>query len=63
MKPYNDKTPDDTSDRVVGEERGNGWGVYDFLPLTDLPYNAKNNTQYLKDNITIVRVVSVVITQ
>ena len=32
--PYNDKTPDDTSDRVVGEERGNGWGfMISYLSL------------------------------
>ena len=59
---YNDKTPDDTSGRVVDKERGGGWGFH-FLPLTDLEYNTKNKTQYLKDDIMIVRVVSVVITQ
>ena len=32
--PYNDKIPDDTSDRVVGEERGNGWGfMISYLSL------------------------------
>ena len=60
--PYNDKTPDDISGRVVDKERDDGWGFH-FLPLTDLEYNTKNKTQYLKDDIMIVRVVSVVITQ
>ena len=57
---YNDKTSDDTAGRVVGEERGIGWGFDDY---TDLEFNAKKKTQYLKDDIIIVRVVSVVITQ
>ena len=62
--PYNDKTPDDTAGRVVDNERGgNGWGVPKFIAYTDLEYNAKKKTQYLKDGIIIVRVVSVVITQ
>ena len=61
--PYNDDTPEVTADRVVGKERGGGLGFPEFLPLTDLEYNAKNKTQYLKDDIIIVRVVSVVITQ
>ena len=58
--PYNDKVPDDTAGRVVGKEK---WGFQEFLPLTDLHYNAAKKTQYLKDDIIIVRVVSVKITQ
>ena len=61
--PYNDKTPEVTAGRVVGKERGGGRGFHQFLPLTDLHYNAKKKTQYLKDDIIIVRVVSVKITQ
>ena len=61
--PYNDKTPEVTADRVVDKERGGGLGFRVFLPLTDLEYNAKNKTQYLKDGIIIVRVVSVKIIQ
>ena len=61
--PYNDKTSDDTAGRVVGKERVNGWGFHEFIAYTDLEYNAKKKTQYLKDDIIIVRVVSVVITQ
>ena len=61
--PYNDETPD-SAGRVVGKERANyGWGFHEFLPLTELHYNTKKKTQYLKDDIMIVRVVSVVITQ
>ena len=61
--PYNDKTPDDFAGRVIDKERGIGWGFHEFLPLTDLHYNTEKKTQYLKDDIMIVRVVSVVITQ
>ena len=61
--PYNDETPDDTAGRVVGKERGIGWGLHEFIAYTDLEYNVKKKTQYLKDDIIIVRVVSVVITQ
>ena len=61
--PYNDKTREVNAGRVIDMERGGGWGFYKFLPLTDLHYNAAKKTQYLKDDIMIVRVVSVVITQ
>ena len=37
---YNDKTPDDTAGRVTEKERACGWGHHQFLPLTDLEYNA-----------------------
>ena len=57
---YNDKASDGISGRVVGKERANGLG---FIAYTDLEYNAEKKTQYLKDGIIIVRVVSVVITQ
>ena len=61
--PYNDETVDIYAGRVIGEERANGWGFQKFLAHTDLEYNAKKNIQYLKDNIIIVRVVRVKITQ
>ena len=60
---YHDKAPEVNAGRVVGKERANGWGVGKFIAYTDLEYNAKKKTQYLKDGIIIVRVVSVVITQ
>ena len=60
---YNDKTPDNTASRVTEKERANGWGHHQFLPQTDLKYNAENNTQYLKDGIIIIRLVRVKITQ
>ena len=52
---YNDKTPDDAAGRVTESL----WMDHQFLPLTDLEYNADNNTQYLKDGIIIVRLVRV----
>ena len=61
--PYNDETPEVNAGRVVGKKRANRWGFHEFIAYTDLEYNAKNKTQYLKDGIIIVRVVSVVITQ
>ena len=61
--PYNDETVDIYAGRVIGEERANGWGFDKFLAHTDLEYNAAKKTQYLKENIIIVRVVRVKITQ
>ena len=60
--PYNNETRKVSAGRVVDMERGGGWGFH-FLTLTDLHYNAAKKTQYLKDDIIIVRVVSVKITQ
>ena len=60
---YTDETREVISGRVVGKERGGGRGFYEFIAYTDLEYNAKKKTQYLKDGIVIVRVVSVVIIQ
>ena len=61
--PYNDETPDSTAGRVTGnKERAIGRGYQEFLAHTDLGYNAVKKTQYLEDNIIIVRVVRVKIT-
>ena len=57
--PYNDETPDDIAGRVTRGERSEGWGEHQFLPHSDLEYNAAKKTQYLKDNHFIVRVVKV----
>ena len=57
--PYNDNTPDDTAGRVTMGERSKGWGYQQFLPHSDLEYNAAKKTQYLKDNHFIVCVVKV----
>ena len=56
---YNDKTPVGTADRVIGKKSATGWGFRKFLAHTDLEYNAERNTQYMKDDIIIVRVVKV----
>ena len=57
---YNDETDDDTAGRVTGnKERAGGWGKHEFLAHTDLGYNAIMKTQYLEDDIIIVRVVRV----
>ena len=61
--PYNDETLDVYAGRVIGKERSGGWGRQKFLAHTDLKYNAAKKTQYLKDDIIIVRVVRVKITQ
>ena len=58
--PYNDKTPDANAGRVTDNKvRASGWGKHKFLAHTDLGYNAARKTQYLKDDIIIVRVVRV----
>ncbi|CAI8000660.1 TNF receptor-associated factor 4, partial [Geodia barretti] len=54
--PYTDKTPSTGAGRVTDKERGVEWGFHQFLALTDLEYNAENDTQYLRDDIIIVRV-------
>ena len=49
--------------RVLDKERGSGRGFCQFLVHTDLEYNAAKKTQYLKNNVIIVRVVRVKISQ
>ena len=61
--PYDDEAEDDTAGRVTDKERTEGWGFETFLAHTKLEYNAAKKTQYLKDDIIIVRVVGVKITQ
>ena len=56
---YNDKTPDHVACRVTTMERSLGWGYQQFLPHSDLEYNAAKKTQYLKDNHFTVCVVKV----
>ena len=60
---YNDQVSENMDGRVVDNYRLNVWGYHEFLPLTDLHYNAAKKTQYLKDDIIIFRVISVKITQ
>ena len=61
--PYNDETADANAGRVTGnKERASGWGFHEFLAHTDLGYNGARKTQYLEDDIIIVRVVRVKIT-
>ena len=60
---YNDETPDSSAGRVTNNKGSCGWGFHQFLAHTHLEYNAAKQTQYLKDNIIIVRVVRVKITQ
>ena len=45
--------------RETKERAEKGWGVPKFLAHTDLKYNAVKKTQYLKDDVIIVRVVRV----
>ena len=56
---FDDSIADIYAGRVIGKERG----VPKFLAHTDLKYNAVKKTQYLKDDVIIVRVVRVKITQ
>ena len=50
---YTDRTPDDAAGRVYDEERADGWGYDDFLAHNKLQYNAKLQTQYLKDTFVL----------
>ena len=56
---YHDKTPDSFAGRVTDEETAKGRGFHRFLALTDLEYNPAKKTQYLKDDIIVVKVVNV----
>ena len=47
---------DDVSERVVNNERGEGWGYPDFISHADLVHKPLTNTQYLKDDTLIFRV-------
>ncbi len=49
----------ESGQRVVGRERGRGWGHAKFISHADLDYNAYKNTQYLKDDTLVFRIVSV----
>ena len=60
--PYSDKTPDSCAGRVIDKETSGSWGFHNFLAHTKLEYNAAKKTQYLKDDIIVVRVVRVKIT-
>ena len=60
---YSDMTSDAHAGRVIDKEKAKGLGKSKFLAHTDLHYNAAKKTQYLKDDIIIVRVVRVKITQ
>ena len=54
---YTDERPDEYAGRVTDKERAVGRGHYKFLAHTHLRYNAAKKTQYLRDDIIIVRVV------
>ena len=60
---YSDSALDTYAGQVVDKESADGWGFHQFLAHTELHYNATKKTQYLKDDIIIVRVVRVKITQ
>ena len=62
--PYNDSLLI-FGTRVINKERRNEfkYGLHRFLAHTDLEYNAAKKTQYLKDDIIIVRIVRIKITQ
>ena len=58
---YDDRAPENAAGRVVGKEVSEGGrGFQKFLALTDLEFSAKRGTQYINDDVVIVRVVSVV---
>jgi hypothetical protein len=56
---YTVTTPLSSAGRVTNKELAVGWGFNQFLARENLAYNAEKKTQYLKDNVIIVRVVGV----
>ncbi len=46
----------EVSKRVVDNERGSGYGYWQFISHATLNYNASTNTQYLKDDTLVFRV-------
>ena len=54
-----DATVEDCGNRVVDGKRSRGWGYNQFFPRSDLQFNPKKNTQYLKNDIIIVRLAKV----
>ena len=46
----------ESSQRVVDGERGEGYGCPEFISHTDLAHKPRKNTQYLKDDTLIFRV-------
>ena len=58
---FNKKTPKEyQAERVTrGEISGKGWGKQNYISHQQLRYNSVRNTQYMKDNFIIVRVIKV----
>ena len=53
--PYNDETLDVYASRLTRGEWSSEWGYHQFLAHTDLNFDATKQTQYIKDNHIIVR--------
>ena len=57
---YDEDTPDGSAGRPTDKEQTKtGWGVHRFLAHSDLDYNHAKNTQYMKDNVIVVRIKNV----
>ena len=55
---YDEKAQNDVAGRVIDKERAKGWGFLKYLVLSDLDYNAANNTQHWNSGI-VIQVVNV----
>ncbi len=55
----NEHTPDIYSSRVIGKTYNSGWGFFQFIAHSDLPYNSAQNTEYLWNDCLTFRVTKV----
>jgi TNF receptor-associated factor 4 len=58
---YDDDTPDVIAGRATDSEP-QGRGIVEFLPHSLCGYNSSRRTEYMRDNVIIVRIVNAVIT-
>ena len=53
---FNESTPQEYKNKVVGKRYGNGWGSPQYISHSQLGYNSSLNCQYLKNNTLYFRV-------
>ena len=47
---FTDSTPGNVTNRVIGEERAQGWRWSKFVSFAELDYRESENCQYLKND-------------
>ena len=53
---FNESTPQQYKERVVGKQYGTGWGHHQFISHSQLGYNSSLNCRYLKDDTFYFRI-------